>query len=324
MRQRPAAVPGLRMNSSPPLAVGIDMGGTSVKIGVCRGPEVITRDEPIITGDFAGPAELVGEMVRRVRDLRARHPEIAAVGVGVPGFVNAESGLVHELTNVPGWHEFFLAKVLRQETGLPAVAENDANCMGFAELHYGAGRGLRNFIAITLGTGVGGAVFIERKLYRGTYFGAGEVGQMSIAYNGVSGPHGNTGALERYVGNRQIADRAAQLYQEAGEPRTAAQCEPAALSAAAAAGDLVALQVWDEFTTQLACGLCNCVWLLNPDGVIIGGGIAQAGDLVFTPLRAKMDGQLARSFREHLMVVPAHFGNDAGIIGACALSLSLL
>lgn len=302
-------------------AIGIDMGGTSVKFGICRSDKVIHKADPIATNAFARPEELVDEIVRRVRALQKRFPEVAGVGVGVPGFVNADTGLVYELTNVPGWSELFLERLLREQTGLPAVAENDANCMGIAELEHGAGRGLRNFIAITLGTGVGGAVFIDGKLYRGSNFGAGEVGQMSIDYRGLAGPHGNTGALERYVGNRQTAERARAAYQEAGDPRPEKDCQPAALAAAAKAGDTIALQVWDEFTTQLASALCACVWLLNPEALIIGGGIAQAGDIVFVPLREKMNAQLARPFRENLLVIPAHFGNEAGIIGAAAMAL---
>lgn len=317
-----AALPPFPLRGMNALAVGIDMGGTSVKIGVCRGPEIVHKDVPIITADFPEPEKLIDEMVRRVRILCARFRYIESIGAGVPGFVNAETGLVRELTNVPGWQEVYLAKALREKTGLPAIAENDANCMGLAEWHYGAARGLRHFIAITLGTGVGGAVFVNGELYRGSQFGAGEVGQMSIDYRGVEGPHGNTGALERYIGHRQISERAVTLYREGRKRLSEKDRKPSALAVAAKAGDKIATRIWDEFTSQLACTLCNCVWLLNPDAVVIGGGIAQAGDLIFKPLRKKMDAQLARPFRENLLVIPAHFGNEAGIIGAAALTLS--
>jgi phospholipid/cholesterol/gamma-HCH transport system ATP-binding protein len=105
------------------------------------------------------PAQISGGMARRVALLRDAHPEVEAIGVGVPGFVDVKTGIVHELTNVPGWREVLLGRELRELTGLPAVAENDANCMGVAELRYGAARGLTDFLAITLGTGVGGAQY---------------------------------------------------------------------------------------------------------------------------------------------------------------------
>jgi glucokinase len=306
------------------LAIGVDMGGTSVKLGVCKGSTVIHKDAPIVTGAFPGPGAIIGEMARRIALLREKYPATAAVGVGVPGFVDAATGLVHELTNVPGWEDVFLDKKLRELTGLPAVAENDANCMGVAEWHFGAARGLTDFLAITLGTGVGGAVFINGALHHGAASGAGEVGQMSIDYRGVEGPHGNTGALERYVGNKQVADRAQALYAARGSVKTEAECAPAILAAAAKAGDRVALEVWDEFTTQLACSLVNCCWLLNPQAIIIGGGIAAAGDLIFSPLREKMSAQLARPFRENLVILPAQLENDAGLIGAAAIARDLI
>lgn len=299
------------------------MGGTTVKLGVCQGAAVLHKDESIITEQFHGADAIVAEMARRVGGLKAKFPSAAAIGVGVPGFVDAATGIVHELTNVPGWREVLLGRELRELTGLPAVAENDANCMGVAELRHGAARGLTDFLAITLGTGVGGAVFVNGRLYHGARSGAGEVGQMSIDYRGVDGPHGNTGALERYVGNKQVADRAQALYAEVGVTKTDEECSPAKLASAADAGDAIALRVWDEFATQLACALANCCWLLNPQAIIIGGGIAAAGDLLFGPLRKKLATQLAGPFRDNLLVVPAHFKNDAGLIGAAAIAEDL-
>jgi glucokinase len=146
---------------------------------------------------------------------------------------------------------------------------------------------------------------------------------MSIDYRGVEGPHGNVGALERYVGNKQVADRAQELYAAKGTTKSDEECSPARLASAAAEGDPVALQVWDEFTTQLACSLANCCWLLNPQAIVIGGGIAAAGDLIFKPLRQKLNTQLAGPFKDNLLVVPAHFKNDAGILGAAAIAEDL-
>ena len=162
-------------------------------------------------------------------------------------------------------------------------------------------------------------------LYRGSTYGAGEIGQMSIDYRGVAatGEHGNIGALEKMVGNREVTALARELYDKARCRVSDEDCTPRALSAAARRGDPVALEVWDLFTTQLASGLCNCVWLLNPDRIVIGGGIAKAGNLLFGPLKAKMHAQLTLSFRSHLKIVPAKFGNDAGIIGSAAVALDL-
>lgn len=305
------------------LAVGIDMGGTTVKYGVLRGREILEECEPLPTPAFKGPKPLLRELSARIAGLQRKHKGIAAIGMGVPGFADITRGYVHELTNVEGWQRVHVAKELTAGTGLPAFVENDANAMCYAEFLHGAGRGAVNMIAITLGTGVGGGLVLNRQLYRGSTYGAGEVGQMGIDYAGRMGEHGNIGALEKYVGNREVTARARELYAKARCRVSPEDCEPRALSAAARRGDPIALQVWDEFTTHLAAGLCASIWLLNPDRIVIGGGVARAGKVLFDPLKRKMQAQLAESFRKGLKIVPAKFGNDAGMIGAAAVALEL-
>jgi glucokinase len=243
--------------------------------------------------------------------------------MGVPGFADITRGYVHELSNVRGWKRVEAGKILREGTGLPSFVENDANAMCYAEFLHGAGRGATNLIAVTLGTGVGGGLVLGGKMYRGSAYGAGEIGQMGIHFAGVPGEHGNIGPLEKYVGNREVTALARDLYAEARCRVASEDCEPRALSAAARRGDPIAIRVWDEFTTWLAAGLCSCVWLLNPDRIVIGGGVARAGSVVFGPLRKKMFAQLAPPFRSRLKIVPATFGNDAGIIGSAAVALGL-
>lgn len=153
---------------------------------------------------------------------------------------------------------------------------------------------------------------------------AGEIGQMSIDYRSKAGTYGNAGAQEEYLGNREVAAHAATLFKVAGRKTTADECSPAALSAAARKGDKVAIQVWDAFATQLACGLANCIWLLNPDTVVIGGGIANAGSPMFVPLRRKLNARLHKIFRRRPRIVRARVGNKAGIVGSAAVALEPL
>ncbi|GAA5482308.1 ROK family protein [Haloferula sargassicola] len=303
------------------LAIGIDFGGTSVKFGVIRGAEVIDQAPPIATQDFDGPAPLLDAMVRYIEDLRARHAGIAAVGVGMPGFVDFEQGVVRNLTNVAGWQEFPLKARLSERTGLPVVVDNDANCMAYAEWKLGAGRGLQHLIAITLGTGVGGGLVVNNRMVRGARFGAGEVGQMSLDWKGLRGTYGNFGALEEYIGNQQITQAATEAYHAAGTHRSPDDLTPAALSRAAHQGDATALAIWKTVAEQLANVLMDCCWLLNPEALIIGGGVAKAGPLLFDPLRESLHAQLSAPFKEALQLLPAHFGNEAGMIGAAAQAL---
>jgi len=308
------------MQDSTITSIGIDFGGTSVKLGVCRGAELLQLDEPIQTAAHPGPSALINEMAARVAKLRTAYPAIAAVGVGVPGLVDYDRGFVHELTNVPGWKHIPLKQLLSEKTGLHTSVENDANAMCYAEWRYGAGRGLRNVIALTLGTGVGGGLVLDNKMYRGSSFCAGEVGQMSIDSNGKAGHYGNLGALEKYMGNNQIGEHALSRYAEAGIHKTLEECTPKAIASAALNGDDVARQIWGEIADWLGTALSSIAWLLNPDAFVIGGGVAQAGALLFEPLERKVQSMLSTVVWEKLKIVPATFSNDSGIIGNAAMA----
>jgi glucokinase len=307
--------------SHTPLAIGIDFGGTSVKTGVVYRGNIIDHAPPIATPDFEGPEELINAIARTIEDLRQRHAEIAAIGVGMPGFVNFEKGTVYGLTNVPGWTMIPLKNLLQGKTGLPVVIENDANCMAFAEWKRGAGRGFNHLVCMTLGTGVGGGIIANGQMIRGACHGAGEIGQTSIDYQGRRGHYGNLGALEDYVGNGEITNAAREAYEAAGQTKSAELCTPAALSLAGHQGDPIALQLWDDIGRKIATAAMNCCWLLNPEAIIIGGGVAKAGELVFQPIQKYLLGQLSAPFKDHLQILPARFGNEAGIIGAAALAL---
>jgi glucokinase len=306
--------------SSPVTAVGVDFGGTFVKIGVCRGAELLETDEPIPTADHPGPEALIRAMSERIAKLRARHAAIQAVGVGVPGLVDYDRGFVHVLTNVPGWSHIPLREILSQQCGLPVTVENDANAMTYAEWRYGAGQGMQNVIGITLGTGVGGGMVLDGKMHRGSQFSAGEIGQMSIHFDGVSGHYGNLGALEKYVGNQQIAEHAQRRYAQAGLHRDIASCAPKDIAVAAQDGDNIARQIWGEVADWLGTALASIAWLLNPDAFVIGGGVAQAGKLLFEPLERRMKSMLSDVVSGSLKVLPARFHNEAGIIGNAALA----
>ena len=312
------------MQDSQTTSIGIDFGGTSVKLGVCRGAELLHTSEPILTAAHPGPNALIGAMADRVAALRQQFPDIAAIGVGVPGLVDYDRGFVHELTNVPGWKHIPLKQLLGEKTGLLTTVENDANAMCYAEWRYGAGKGLTNVVALTLGTGVGGGLVLNNQMFRGSAFSAGEIGQMSIHFDGKPGHYGNLGALEKYVGNNQIAEHAVQRYAEAGITKDLAECTPKHIAIAAQNGDDIARQIWAELADWLGTTLSSIAWLLNPDAFVIGGGVAQAGALLFDPLQRKVQSMLSTVVWEKLQILPAKFSNEAGIIGNAALAADAL
>ena len=269
------------------------------------------------------PFEQRKESLHAIDELRRLHPEVSAIGAGLPGIVDSVQGRVWQLSNVPGWENVPLTALLEEWTGLPAVIDNDANLMAYGEWLYGAGREGVNVICVTLGTGVGGGLILNRELYRGSRLGAGEIGQMTIDPNGPLGQYNNKGALEKYVGNRQIAERAQVLYGEAGLTKTIEDCSPLNLELAARAGDRVAHQVWEEVGFAIGIALCNVVWLLNPDRIVIGGGVAAAWEYIFEPIRRTIAERTMEIFSERLAIVPATLGNDAGMIGSAALALDV-
>jgi glucokinase len=235
--------------------------------------------------------------------------------------VDSVNGRVWQLSNVAGWENVALTALLEEWTGLAAAIDNDAKAMAYAEWLFGAAHGGKNVVCVTLGTGVGGGLILDGKLYRGSALGAGEIGQMTIDPNGVPGQYGNFGALEKYVGHVQISERAQALYRGAGLTKTLEECSPFALTKAAGAGDTVAHRVWEEIGFFIGITLCDIVWLLNPDRIVIGGGVGQAGEYVFGPIRRVIEERTMKIFHEGLTIVPAKLGNDAGMIGSAALAL---
>ncbi len=302
--------------------IGIDFGGTSIKMAVTSGADLISDVVRIPTREHDDPDMLIDEITGRVSRLRNAFPGICALGIGVPGAIDFERGITYNLTNVRGWTNVPLRDILQEKTGYPTILENDANCMAYAEFKHGAGRGFRNVGCVTLGTGVGGGLILNGELFRGSRFAAGEIGQMSVDLYGVDGPYGNRGALERYIGNRQIEALARQKYFDAGKDRPE-DLSPANLARLANEGDAVAMAVWDQVATYLSACLMSIIYLLNPDAVVVGGGVAHAGDILFEPLRQKLKNSLTTECFDHLVISHARFGNTAGIIGCSTMAREL-
>ena len=306
---------------SSPTAIGIDFGGTTIKCALVEDGKIIQRGDLIDTLHSGDSSAIEEALLGRIAQLRAIRPDTVAIGVGLPGIIDSVNGIVHRLSNVPGWNDIPLCDLLQRRTGLYAAIENDAKCMAYAEWKYGAARNGKNVVCVTLGTGVGGGIILDGRLYRGSFLGAGEIGQMSIDYQGLPGNYGNLGAIEKYVGNHQIAERGQRLYESAGRLVSLEQCTPAVLAAAAQAGDPVARQLWAEIGREIGVALANVVWLLNPDTIVLGGGVAKAGDLLFEPIRRTIQSTTMPTFYENLKILPAALGNDAGIIGSASVAL---
>jgi glucokinase len=302
-------------------AIGFDMGATSTKTGVVRDGKILTRGNVIETRQDGDTAALIDAFIQEIQRLKEWNPEVEAVGVGVPGIINPVLGVVVNLTNVKGWKDIALRSIIMERTGLAGNLENDAKAMAYAEWKHGAGQSVPNVVCVTLGTAVGGALILNGRLYRGATWVAGEIGQTSIDYKGVDFVYGNKGALEAYVGHRQVSARAREIYAAAGKTLSDEEAQLDRLSKAADEGDRLADEVWKDIGTKIGVGLTNVIWLVNPDRIVIGGGVAKAGERLFGYIRETIRTRCEKTFWEKLDVVPATLGNDAGIIGAATLAL---
>jgi glucokinase len=302
-------------------AIGFDFGATTIKTGVVRDGVILTKGNVIETRQDGNIEALVAAMIQEIKALKERYPEVQAVGFGVPGIIDPIEGMVIHLTNVKGWSQIPLRSIVQSATGLVTNLENDAKAMAYAEWKHGAGAQVPNVVCVTLGTAVGGALILNGKLYRGTNYVAGEIGQMSIDYQGVDFVYGNKGALEAYVGHYKIAERAREIYAAAGKRISASESDPRNLSKLADQGDPLADQVWKDIGLKIGVGLINVIWLVNPGRIVLGGGVSQAGERLIRYIRETIQNRCEKTFWEKLEVVPAALGNDAGIIGAATLAL---
>ncbi|MDO5470301.1 MAG: ROK family protein [Akkermansia sp.] len=300
-----------------PKAIAVDFGGTSIKMGVTQGADIADKAEPLPTAAYDSPAAIIDAMCATARELLQRHPDAKAIGLGMPGWTDFHRGVLYQLTNVPVWnHEVPVRDIMQRELGLPVVLDNDANCMAYAEWQLGAGKGLESLACLTLGTGIGGGIVVHNRMLRGRTVSAAELGQTSISWQGRPGPFGNKGAIEEYIGNNEFAADAAATYCAAGIPRTAEQCTPYLLAQAALGGCPIAIELYRRFAEKLATLIMNLMYAFVPEAIIIGGGVAKAGSLLFEPLQQHLKAQLFPVHYAALRVLPAHFGADAGLIGA--------
>jgi glucokinase len=304
-------------------AIGIDFGGTSIKSALVSGSEILKRGR-LINPQGATAAQTIQSIEEVIRELCVDWPTLVPVGIGLPGLVDSTHGIVHGLSNVEGWEEIPVQRLLQERLRVPVILENDANAMAYGEWKHGAASQARHVICITLGTGVGGALILDGKLFRGAQLAAGEIGHASIDYRGKSGPYGSAGGLEEYVGNSQITERAEAAYAQAKVPPPSLPCTPEVLARAAHAGCPIAKSLWEAIGDEIGAALASAVWILNPDAIVIGGGVAKAGEILFGPLQKSIRSRTAPVIHTQLQIVPAQLGNDAGAIGCAALALEAL
>ncbi len=304
--------------------IGIHMDGNSIDFAVVLGSTIMMRGEPMTTANYPSPDAAIAEIGNRILELKEVFPAVKAVGMGLTGFADHENGTVHSLSGVPGWHDIPIRRILTEISGLPASIDNDANCSTYAEWKMGAGRGISDLICLSLGQGIGSGIIANNHFIRGRFGAAGELGQGCIDYRGRVGHYGNRGAIENYIGTSTIARDARIAYAAAGIQYSEEQCAPEKLAKYACTSCPVAVAIWEDIAAKLASCLITSCYLLNPEAIILSGQLAKAGDSLLTPLRRQMRDQLFYTYYDALQILPAHFGDEAGIIGAARLALDCL
>ncbi len=303
MTARPGASPAVGSS----LHLGLDLGGTNIKWAVLaldgtawstftRGQEPTRADEP--------PDVVVGRLAMVARHAMADHGAVSSVGVAVPGLYDPDAGTTVFLVNFPGgWPDVAVVAPLRDALGTPVAIINDARAFGLAELRLGAARGVDTMIGLTLGTGVGGVVAVGGRVLQGYKGRAGELGHQTIDPDGPWCNCGNRGCVEAYGRADQIAIACGTSTVE--EAVAAARAgDPRAVGGLAATG------------RYLGIGLANMIVALNPDRVVLGGGVAAAGDLLLGPIRDEIARRVHVTAWEHIEVLTAQLGTYAGAIGA--------
>lgn len=316
----------------PTAAIGVDIGGTSVKLGLVDSNGKILFRESFPTHRSHGKKELLEVIVGHIRELvrlsAAREPRVAGIGIGAPGAIDVDRGLVYFFPNIPGWKDTPLKKILERRLDLPVTVDNDANAMAYGEFCFGAGRGSRTIIALTLGTGIGGGLVLGGKLFHGPHFSAAEIGHMVLNEDGPLCACGNHGCIETYVGNGYFVEEVRRRLKKtpggilADDLRKGKELTPLAVAQAARRGDKLSKEMWDRTGAHLGNALAGLANLLNPEKIILGGGIAQNGDLLFKPVIAALNKKAFPIAATTVKVVPAELGVDAGLIGAAALAFS--
>lgn len=287
--------------------IGVDLGGTNLRAGVVNSSgRIISRIETPI-GDQKSWKKISGLISDVVGELKKKSPKPPrAIGAGVPGIVDFEKGIVIRAPQFPNWKNVRVRGDLERLTGLPSVIDNDANMHAVGESKYGAGKGRRNFVLLTLGSGIGGGLVLDGRVYRGDFGFAGEVGHIVVEPEGFPCNCGGKGCLELYAASRAFGNIDNSLLT------------PAFAAHLARGGNRVALKLWKNFGYYLGIGIATLVNVLGIETFVIGGGISKSWGLFIAGAKKSA---LAHTYSFHskrLKLIRAKLGGDAGIIGSAA------
>jgi glucokinase len=314
--------------------LGIDIGGTNLVVGsVAEDGSALHALDSEPTHAEAGQTDVLDRLItlaqRTIERTRkeVRGADIIGVGVGAPGPLDTKRGIVLLTPNL-GWVNLPLRQIIHERLGLPAALDNDANCAVLGEWWMGAARGTRNAIGITIGTGIGGGIIVDGKLYHGASDCAGEIGHTTIDTEGRRCKCGNYGCLEAYASGPNIAMRAVEEIKAGAVSRLAdyvggdlRQVTAQTVYQAAHDGDQLALEVVNDTAKFLGVGIANLLNVFNPEVVVVCGGVTLAGDRLFDPLRREVARRAFKPAVSVCRIIPCELSGTAGVYGAAKVYL---
>ena len=280
--------------------IGVDVGGTNVKVALVDKDGSIVYSDTVPTRAEMGYEYTISNIIKAISDVikesKVAKETIEGIGFGFPGQIDCDNGIVRLAPNIPGWVNIPIADIVSKEFNIPVKVDNDVRCAALAELNYGAGKGANNMICITVGTGIGSGLIVNGKLVRGASNAAGEIGHIKLQRE--NGPLCGCGKYRELAKN---------------------EITPYVVCEAAKQGDVVAKKIFEIIGNYIGIGLASVVNLLNPEKIVIGGGVADAGDLLFQPIKETLKKRSMPIQGAAVEVVHAELGNTAGVIGASLL-----
>ena len=338
-----------QVSESVPLVVAVDLGGTQIRTAVLRGVQLLSR-VGLLTGERPTPERIIPRILQAIQQALTQAnitlEQVEGIGIGAPGPLNSHTGVVYDPPNLPGWENVPVREIFRQQFHVPIFVENDANAAALGEYMFGAGRGSRDMVYLTISTGIGGGVIADGKLLEGASGTAAELGHMSIDWRGERCNCGNIGCLERIASGTAIARHANDAIQQGkgkallafalahqlNDSENAKASTPEDVAAhtltyvtartvalAAEAGIPLAQEIITLAAEALGVGLVNILHIFNPERIILGGGVTQMGALLLEPALRVVEERTMAVPRKAADIVLAQLGNDVGLIGAGAL-----
>ncbi len=309
---------------------GIDLGGTKILVVIADAGGGVLGEDRIPTLAPQGPNAVIDRIVQAVvAAAAAANVEVTrlrAAGISAPGPIQRAEGVITDPPNLPGWHNVPLARIVQERLGVPALLENDANCAGVGEHQFGAGRGFRHMIFITISTGIGGGIIIDNQLFCGTSGAAGEVGHIGVAVNGRICGAGHPGCLEAYASGTAIAARAREALAAGRLPKLAELVKDQSpvtaqtVYLAAEQGENEAAEIIREAGVYFGIGLAGLINVFNPQAIVVGGGLTHMGERILGPA---VETARTRSFAQSFMdvrIVQGELGDRAAALGAIAVA----